>query len=62
MVEETHISLSVLLIPFSGSGERFYAIGNSDMRFVQMVSLRDVAALGDWSGASSLPLKFSVVV
>jgi len=62
MIEETHISLSVRLIPSSGSGERFYAIRNSNMRFVQMVALRDIAALGDSSGASSLPLKFAVVV
>jgi len=32
------------------------------MRFVQMVALRDVIALGDAFGVSSLPLKFSVVV
>jgi len=62
MVEETHISLSVRLIPSSGRGERFYAIRNSNMRFVQMVALRDVIALGDSFGVSSLPLTFSVVV
>jgi len=62
MVEETHIILSVRLIPSSGSGERFYNIRNSKVRFVQMVALRDVAAFGDSSGASSLPLNFSVIV
>jgi hypothetical protein len=62
MVEETHISFSVRLISSSGSGERFYAIHNSNMRFVQMVALRDVIALGDSFGISSLTLKFSVVV
>jgi hypothetical protein len=62
MVEETRVSLSGRLIPSSGSGERFYAIRNSNMRFVQMVALREVIALGDSFGVSSLPLKFYVAV
>jgi hypothetical protein len=62
MVGETHISLSVRLFPSSGSGERFYAIRNSNMRFVQMVALCDVIVLADSFGVSSLPLKFSLVI
>jgi hypothetical protein len=49
MVEETHISLSVRLIPSPGSGKRFYILRNSKKRFVQILALRDIVTLGDSS-------------
>jgi hypothetical protein len=62
MVDEADISLSVRMIPFPGSGERFHAIRDLEIRFVLMVALLAVVALRDSSGTSSLPMKFSVVV